>query len=389
MSLGKEALPGDRPCVDRIARHISDPVVRLRFLKAVAPYLGQGARRRRLYVLTVIALVAALTLVISAALFSRLHASEPNGNATPALRRALRPVRSKPASDVWLVDQSGESESYSNGLRIDNHYLAATHSRSYSVFPAAGGAAVRHSDPAGIVFHTTESFQAPFLANENQALRRFSRSVLEYVRRHRAYNFLIDRYGRVYRVVPEDQASDHSGLSAWADDTWRYVNLNESFVGVSFEAASPGAQQEAEISPAQIRSGAMLVEMLRSRYGIAATNCVTHAQVSVNPENMRVGLHVDWASGFPFAAMGLPDNYAIALPAIWAYGFESDASFRDRAGAEMQLGIENAQVLLARGAEATGTSLADYQRQLRRRYRGLLAQVRGAREFSESPDAGR
>jgi len=54
----------------------------------------------------------------------------------------------------------------------------------------------------------------------------------------------------------------------------------------------------------------MLTRMLRSRYSIAAENCVTHAQVSVNPSNMQLSYHVDWAAAFSFAALGLPDNYA-------------------------------------------------------------------------------
>src|ERR1019366_1882159 len=102
-------------------------------------------------------------------------------------------------------------------------------------------------------------------------------SLLECVRRRQAYNFVLDRFGRVYRVVPEDEAANHSGNSAWADENWFYVNLNESFLGISFEAASPAppratAQNEAGIGPAQVRSAAMLIEMLRHRYQMPASN---------------------------------------------------------------------------------------------------------------------
>ena len=121
-------------------------------------------------------------------------------------------------------------------------------------------------------------------------LKKIGESLLEYVRRKQAYNFVIDRFGRVYRVVAEDQAANHSGYSVWADENWFYINLNESFLGISFEAASPPSQREPQISPAQVRSAAMLIEMVRCRYHIPASNCVTHAQVSVNPANMRGGL---------------------------------------------------------------------------------------------------
>jgi hypothetical protein len=275
------------------------------------------------------------------------------------------------SADVWLVEKTAESETYSNGLRIDNRFQVTTHPRSYLAFPADGSQSVRRTEPAGVVFHTTESAQAPFEASENRVLKRIGESLLEYVRRRQAYNFVLDRFGRVYRVVPEDEAANHSGTSAWADENWFYVNLNESFLGISFEAVSPG-----EPSPAQVHSAAMLIEMLRCRYRIPASNYVTHAQVSVNPSNMQVGLHLDWASGFPFEALGLEDNYAEALPALWAFGFDYDTSFSRRAGARMRTGLDAAGGILTRNAAAAGLRPAEYKNRLRQRYRGMLAQVR-------------
>jgi hypothetical protein len=180
--------------------------------------------------------------------------------------------------------------------------------------------------------------------------------VLGYVRRTGAYNFVIDRFGRVYRVVAEDETANHAGFSVWADETWRYINLNESFIAISLESGS-----DAALSAAQVRSGAMLVEMLRHRYNIPAENCVTHAQISVNPRNMRIGYHLDWATGFPFTAMGLPNNYDEALPAIWAFGFDPGADV-ERA---MPSGVAAARERLQPGTQAS----------LRRRYRELLAAV--------------
>jgi len=195
------------------------------------------------------------------------------------------------------------------------------------------------------------------------------------VRRRQAYNFVIDRFGRIYRVVPETDAANHSGYSAWADDRWLYIDLNEGFLGVAFEAASPAAAGPSDISTAQVRSAAMLVEWLRAAYRIPAANCVTHAQVSVNPSNMLVGMHRDWASGFPFESLGLPDNYAQALPAIWAYGFDCDAEFRGRVGVRMQAGIETARAVLIRRAADAGLSPAQYRKKLRQHYHEMKAAV--------------
>ena len=76
-------------------------------------------------------------------------------------------------------------------------------------------------------------------------LRRIGESLLAYVQRRQAYNFVIDRFGRVFRVVPEEEAANHSGYSTWADEKWLYVNLNESFLAISFETVSPAAREEA------------------------------------------------------------------------------------------------------------------------------------------------
>ena len=99
-----------------------------------------------------------------------------------------------------------------------------------------GSSGEKRTEPVGIVYHTTESLQAPFEPGQNNVLKRVGESLLEYVRRRRCYNFLIDRFGRVFRIVNESDAADHAGHSVWADDRYFYVNLNDSFIGISFEA---------------------------------------------------------------------------------------------------------------------------------------------------------
>jgi hypothetical protein len=313
--------------------------------------------------------VAAVVLVVGST-----HAE-----ALPAPRQPVRPgpAVEAPPPNVWLVEKGAAEETYSNGLRVDNRYVVAHYPRSYLAFPADGaGPAVRRYEPAGIVFHTTESHLVPFEADQNTALRRAGESLLEYVRRKFAYHFVIDRFGRVYRVVAESDAADHAGPSLWADEKWLYVNLNRSFLGVSLEARTEPGQAESGASPAQIRAAAMLTEMLRSRYRIPATNCVTHAQVSVNPANMQVGYHTDWASGFPFEQVGLPNNYAQALPAVWAFGFEASAEFRAATGERMVEGVDRAEEALRAGALAEKSTLPAYRKQLQEGYRQRLAELR-------------
>lgn len=246
---------------------------------------------------------------------------------------------------------------------------ASTHRRSYVALPAQGGAGtVVRTDPAGIVFHTTESQLIDFEEQKRAALKRIGRYLLEYVLANRSYHYVVDRFGRVHRVVEESDAAHHAGWSVWADDRWVYVKLNESFLAVAFETQS--RSKGAAVNSAQITAGRMLVEMLRSRYGIAAGNCVTHAQVSVNPRNMRVGYHTDWAAGFPFRSFGLPDNYAAPLASVRLFGFDAEG-FGGGMGADQ--GVLAAQRQLRREALSRRMPLAEYRRVLRSKWREALS----------------
>ena len=382
--------------VDRIAGSIGDPVSRLRFLRAMAPRhplvqrLSQMRFRRWI-------LWAAILLVLLIPFLMKLAAGKPEpprSRAVPARRTSAGQTREAVA--VWQVDQTGDAEVYSNGLRIDTRFTVANQPRLYPAFPrnGAASAAVWRSPPAGIVYHTTESCQAPFEAQDTPVLKRLGESLLEYVRRKHAYHYLIDRFGRVYRIVAESDAADHAGYSVWADDEWFYINLNESFLGVSFEAQTHPGQTEGVVSPAQVRAGAMLTEMLRSRYRIPAGNCVTHAQVSVNPSNMLVGYHTDWAAGFPFAELGLPDNYQRALPSVWAFGFDCEPAWLAASGERMASGVRLAEEEIGQRAAAAGIPATAYRKVLRRRYRTWLAEARRrnpafARDQLRSGSAGR
>jgi hypothetical protein len=240
----------------------------------------------------------------------------------------------------------------------------------YPVFPLNGGAspAEYRSQPAGIVYHTTESHLTPFEEGLTRRLNQVGRNVLEILREGRSYHYLIDRFGRVFRLVEESDAANHSGNSVWADDGGIYVNLNSSFLGIAFEAQT-GASDE--VTPAQILGARLLTQMLRSRYSIAVENCVTHAQVSVEPSNMHVGAHVDWAARFPFEALDLPDNYTEPLASIYAFGFESTPAFVKVTGGWKGLDLAEAQV--ARQSRAEGIPLSRYRAILQHRFKDISA----------------
>lgn len=374
MTIRRKRRPAKRTLIDWFAGQIPDPETRLRFLRTAMkpPRLSHKCR--------FLVLIAAVSLLFTA---PDLAPQVRAGNAIPTLPAAPRSspatVRVEQSPQVWQVDKTDSFETYSNGLRIENRFSTANRKRSYLVFSASRPDDVegqRRSAPAGIVFHTTESLQAPFEPGQNSRLERIGESLLAYVSQKRSYNFLIDRFGRVYRIVRESDAANHAGYSIWSDAEWLYLNLNQSFIGVSFETETQPGQEEASVNPAQLRSAAMLTEMLRARYGISPGNCVTHAQVSVNASNARIGYHLDWASSFPFDQLGLPYNYGLPLPAISLFGFEYDSNFTHRAGARLSEEAQLGEQVLRDRATAAHLQVPEYRSILQKRYRSQLAVVR-------------
>jgi hypothetical protein len=296
-------------------------------------------------------------------------------------RRLLAPISSSttPASyaapRVWLVDHSETLEQYSNGLRVDLTFATSNRPRAhFSIFPRGGKGTPSKagSEPVGIVYHTTESLLASFQEDETHRLKQLGRNLLEVVRKDRSYNYVIDRFGRVFRIVEEAEAANHAGTSVWADASGIYVNLNDSFLAVAFEAQTGAVD---EVTPAQVLAAKVLTEMLRARYGIAAENCVTHAQVSVNGSNMRIGSHTDWAGNFPFSGLGLPDNYSIPLPSLYAFGFNYDDAFLQATGGGWK-GLELAEQQVQLEAAAEQLPVPRYRAILQHRYKDIAAALK-------------
>ena len=277
---------------------------------------------------------------------------------------------------VWVVESNEQSDLYSNGLRVENQFAASTAPRRYRALARSQLdrlAGAWRTQPAGIVFHTTESHIAPFEEDQNRVLQRAGEGLLEYVSRRRSYHFVIDRFGRVFRIVRETDYANHAGNSIWADDEWVYLNLNQSFFGVAFEAQSSSDDQRIPVNAAQVHGARILVEMLRARYQIPASNCVAHAQVSVNPTNGRAGYHTDWAAHLPFVELGLSDNYPHPLPSIALFGFQADGWLADAGGVPMGQGLESAVEQLNAEAARQNLPVERYRQILQRRYRDASA----------------
>lgn len=271
---------------------------------------------------------------------------------------------------VWLAEQGDGYEFYSNGARVLTEFQTDGPTRSFYTFDLdalSGGSdrAELGSAPIGIVYHVSESDLLPFSDSYNASLKTHSRQLLEYARLHRLYNYVIDRFGRAYRIVPDQSVASHAGNSIWGEGNKLWVNLSSSFIGICFEGNSEeGKPVGAEgINEAQIYAARVLTAVLRSKYAIADTNCVTHGLVSVNPSNRLMGFHTDWVSGFPFEAVGLTSKYEVEMVAVSRLGFSYDRAYLARAGGERWPGLERADSALADSARKETVSIEDRRRE--------------------------
>ncbi|MGI8743017.1 MAG: N-acetylmuramoyl-L-alanine amidase [Bryobacteraceae bacterium] len=377
--------------IDWRARSIQDPVERLKFLRG---HTGTGWRERRGSFLPGLKWLApALALGLTGVLVSGYEHTRPE--TMPISRSVILPPviplqQAMGETAVWLVDRKGDVETYSNGLRVENRFAVNSQPREgYRVYPrdnTSSAMAQTMNAPAGIVFHTTESDEVPFQADQDRNLKRIGLSVLLFVQQNRSYHFVIDRFGRVFRIVREEDVAKHAGNSIWADDERVYVGLNTSFLGIAMETQSKAGQDSAAANGAQIYAARVLTQMLRSKYHIAAANCVTHAQVSVNPANWLIGYHTDWAANFPFLELGLRDNYLQPPASIVVFGFGYDPLYLQSTGERLLPGLLNAENQVRAQASRLGLPVERYKALLQAKYLHLIASSRpdkGSKEKEE------
>jgi len=359
--------------VERRTADVGDDVAKLRLVRnSVARHEEAARRRARLERSAEEARRLRIRLAVAIPLTAVLLSFSLTPNVfRPSISHPAS-VRLHPAPDntvpkVWLVERKAGLEIYSNGLRIDDEFLTSTRTRSYRAFDRQTWRPLgSETRPAGIVFHTTESNMAPFEPSQNARLQYNGRNLLAFIAKRHLYHFVIDRFGRVFRVVAETDYANHAGRSIWADDKFIYWSLNQSFLGVAFEAQT---ESSADIATrAQIDAARVLTEMLRSRYHIPLMDCVTHAQVSINLQSMRLGYHTDWAANFPFRDVGLGDGYNTPVAALTLFGFDYDSTFLHANGGQVWPGLVVAEEQIVQEAAAHGTTLELYRRKLRQRF---------------------
>jgi hypothetical protein len=351
---------------------------------------------RGMAVLAAASVVAALAGAMSTAFqagtrlpVSVVAAKEPAPPARPADAEPL-PERSSGLAprQIWLVESGADYELYSNGLRVDISYAVDGPPRRYRTFVSGGGMEPEAgAKPVGILFHTTESDVWPLEAAFNESLRGSSASLLRYLKRERVYHYLIDRFGRVFRVVNEGSKANHAGSGSWTDGERFYLSLNNAFLGVSFETRWEGGRA-LPITEAQLTSGRSLTDSLRQRYDIKPEMCVAHGLTSLNGKKHIIGHHLDWARGFPFGAFGLPDQYQAAPPNVAYFGFGYDETLPERMG-EPWPGVPAGELAFTRAAQDEGVPLPAFRRQRQDLYDTWQSQQQRDEDRFRATDAGK
>ena len=362
-----EALPRERQ-----ASKIGDPVERLRLLREVTRDRQESSSPHR-------AVPPRPARPVLAALLLAAFAGTTSDALRPAFSTGFASMKAPAeAPEVWLAEKTTDWELYSNGLRIEYRLAVSTRPRLYRLLPPPGSqdrSRRFETRPAGIVFHAFESELAFFAPEYIGWMKRQSLDLIAYARRRRLYHYVVDRFGRVHRIVEEADVADHAGHSVWAGAEGVYLDLNASFLAVAFEVRTRGEAEAAPLSPAQLQAGRALTELLRGKHRIRPENCLTHAQVSVNPFNSVIGFHADWARQFPFASLGLPDNYLQPPPSVSLFGFAYEPAFFEAAAPSLRAGLLRAEEELRRQAAARNLTPARWRAGLLRRYREAAAEA--------------
>jgi hypothetical protein len=102
---------------------------------------------------------------------------------------------------------------------------------------------------------------------------------------------------------------------------------------------------------------------------------------------MRIGTHTDWAAQFPFASLGLPDNYSIPLPSLYAFGFNYDETFVQATGARWK-GLDLAEEQVQRQAAIEGLPVVRYRAILQHRYKDIEAELKEKVKEREENEGG-
>lgn len=136
------------------------------------------------------------------------------------------------------------------------------------------------SDPLGvdcIVVHATATESVP----------KTIRTLTLPIDRHVSAHFLVDKQGRVLRLVPIERRAWHAGISALNGRE----HVNDFSVGIEIMNRSDGRDPYTD---AQYKAVALLIRRLRTCYDVPDTRIVSHAAVALPKGRKSDPVGFDW-----------------------------------------------------------------------------------------------
>src|SRR5262245_11500624 len=186
-------------------------------------------------------------------------------SSTTAIAATTRFLPGFQPEKVWQVEKKDDFERYSNLAIIKTNYEIDSRRRGYYLIPRNSQTEDNQlrRDIVGIVYHTPASHIKLFTVDNNVTIQKGTEGLIAFIRANKSYHYLIDPFGVIYRIIKDEEVAFHAGHSVWSDKDNIYVGLNESFIGVCFEA-----ETNAQLTEAQLISGRLLTNILRSKYKI-------------------------------------------------------------------------------------------------------------------------
>src|SRR5215471_569705 len=104
---------------------------------------------------------------------------------------------------IFFVAKEDGYEKWSNNCNISTKYETDNHPRSYYTIPRGTetDGEQKTNKIVGIVYHTPENPQVMFNQDNAGAIQQGSRGLIEHVQKYKKYNYVIDRFGGIYRIV--------------------------------------------------------------------------------------------------------------------------------------------------------------------------------------------
>jgi N-acetylmuramoyl-L-alanine amidase len=125
-------------------------------------------------------------------------------------------------------------------------------------------------------------------------------------------HYVVGNEATVYRLVPEDKAAWHAGISYWAGET----GLNASSIGIEID--NPG---DRPFTAPQMAAVTALAQDIISRHNISAHNVIGHSDIAPD-RKQDPGHFFDWK--------GLAANGVGTWPTPSAQDFEKSKSWSDK-----------------------------------------------------------